>query len=308
MTDKDTNKKATSILQGKIIMPPPWLAAPSIERYSIGWRMGAGEYYLCRFRDWLESLNSEERTSYQDLFPEPIFWSGWWADEDSDEDDEDYDDASADYMQHDQYLIETWQAHGQAKYSRAWLQQAITQGHHAELLLFWGHQNTKDEHLTQSCLSQWWQQDFCVSAEKFFCAEQWMMANKAELFGDENIKQQILHCQDPRSIKSLGRKVANFDQTVWDKFKFSIVLKGNYFKFIQNPKLRDFLISTKDSVLVEASPYDAVWGIKLSKNSPQAQDPCKWQGQNLLGFAIMEVRDEIKRVTQNAHLCDWTKV
>ena len=55
--------------------------------------------------------------------------------------------------------------------------------------------------------------------------------------------------------------------------------------------------STGDSVLVEASPYDNIWGIRLAASSPEAQDPMKWRGQNLLGFALMEVRDELRRVT-----------
>lgn len=85
-------------------------------------------------------------------------------------------------------------------------------------------------------------------------------------------------------------------------------MNGNWCKFSQNRDLREFLLSTGDSVLVEASPYDAIWGIRLSANSLEAQDPMKWRGQNLLGFALMEVRDELRRVTQNEMLCDWNAV
>ena len=67
-------------------------------------------------------------------------------------------------------------------------------------------------------------------------------------------------------------------------------------------------ISTGGSVLVEASPYDSIWGIRLSASSPEARDPMKWRGQNLLGFALMEVRDELRRVTENEMLCDWSSV
>ena len=74
------------------------------------------------------------------------------------------------------------------------------------------------------------------------------------------------------------------------------------------PRTAGVLLSTGDSVLVEASPYDAIWGIRLAASSPEAQDPMKWRGQNLLGFALMEVRDELRRVTQNEMLCDWSMV
>ena len=95
---------------------------------------------------------------------------------------------------------------------------------------------------------------------------------------------------------------------LWDKFKYAIVLNGNWCKFSQNRNLREFLLSTGDSVLAEASPYDNIWGIRLSANSLEAQDPMKWRGQNLLGFALMEIRDELRRVTQNEMLCDWNAV
>ena len=68
------------------------------------------------------------------------------------------------------------------------------------------------------------------------------------------------------------------------------------------------LLSTGDSVLVEASPYDNIWGISLAASSPEAQNPVQWRGQNLLGFALMEVRDELRRVTENEMLCDWSTV
>ena len=80
-----------------------------------------------------------------------------------------------------------------------------------------------------------------------------------------------------------------FDQVVWDKFKYSIVLNGNWCKFSQNRELQEFLLSTGDSVLVEASPYDRIWGIQLSADAPEAQNPFRWRGENLLGFALMEV-------------------
>ena len=78
--------------------------------------------------------------------------------------------------------------------------------------------------------------------------------------------------------------------------------------FSQNPVLRECLFSAGDGGLVEASPSDSIRGMRLSSSSPGAQDPMKWRGQNLLGFALMEVRDELRRVTQNEMLCDWSTV
>ena len=158
-----------------------------------------------------------------------------------------------------------------------------------ELLLFYGHKVT--DPVTETCLSQWYPCQFEVDSMKYTSAEQYMMAEKARLFGDEEIRAEILNTSDPRKCKALGRKVRNFDKAVWNKEKEHIVRKGNTKKFLQNSALRSFLLSTGDKVLVEASPTDRVWGIGLGKNNPDALDPQKWRGQNLLGFALMNVRD-----------------
>lgn len=160
-----------------------------------------------------------------------------------------------------------------------------------ELLLFYGHRVTKA--VTETCLSQWYPCQFEVEGVTYTSAEQYMMAEKAKLFGDEEIRAEILNTDDPRMCKALGRKVKNFDKAVWDKEKEHIVRKGNAKKFLQNSALRNFLLSTGDKVLVEASPTDRVWGIGLGQNNPNALDPQKWRGQNLLGFALMNVRDFI---------------
>ena len=231
----------------KKIMPPPWLAFPEIERYSIGWRMGYGEDYIYRFGDWLDTLSPEERKEYRSLFPEPITWKGWWDDEDSSE-----------VLEHGDFFVEVWQPKGQPKYTKQWLQQEVAEGRKQEFCLFWGHHPSKDGSITKSCLSQWWMEDFYTMVDSYLYMEQYMMAGKAQLFGDEERRKDILACSDPKQIKALGRKVRGFDQVVWDKFKYSIVLNGNWCKFSQNRELREFLLSTGNSVLVEASPYDNI--------------------------------------------------
>ena len=180
-------------LQEKKIMPPPWLAHREIERYSIGWRMGYGEDYIDRFGDWLDTLSPEERTEYRTLFPEPVTWKGWWDDEDSSE-----------VLEHGDFLVDAWQPEGQPKYTRQWLQQEFAAGRKRELCLFWGHQPSEDGQLTKSCLSQWWMEDFWSVANTYLCMEQYMMAGKAELFGDQEIREQILKCSDPKADQGPG--------------------------------------------------------------------------------------------------------
>ena len=151
-------------------------------------------------------------------------------------------------------------------------------GRKRELCLFWGHQPAEDGQLTKSCLSQWWMEDFWSVANTYLCMEQYMMAGKAELFSDQEIREQILKCSDPKQIKALGRKVRRFDQKVWDKFKYAIVLNGNWCKFSQNRNLREFLLSTGDSVLAEASPYSS------RSQLPRGAGPDEVAGAKPAGF------------------------
>ena len=132
-----------------------------------------------------------------------------------------------------------------------------------------------------------------------------MMAEKARLFEDKETLEKIMEARSQGKIKALGREVKHFDQTEWDKCKYTIVLTGNFQKFLQNPELKDFLLRTGDKILVEASPRDRIWGIGMGKANENAENPAAWRGRNLLGFALMEVRDELRRVCANEDKIDW---
>ena len=120
------------------------------------------------------------------------------------------------------------------------------------------------------------------------------MAQKAWLFKDVEIFGKILNATDPKEIKALGREIKNFDPKIWNQHKFEIVVKGNLGKFAENPELKEFLLSTGNKILVEASPYDKIWGIGMKEGTPGIENHSNWKGENLLGFALMEVRDELR--------------
>ena len=160
-----------------------------------------------------------------------------------------------------------------------------------EFVLFYGH---KSKTITKSCLSQWWPCKFKSNGIKYNCAEQYMMSEKAKLFKDEESFQLIMQENSQKKIKEYGRLIKNFNDEEWNKHKINIVVQGNLLKFSQNEDLKQFLIGTGDKILVEASPTDRIWGIGLDKNNPDARNPLKWKGENLLGFYLMKVRDIIK--------------
>ncbi|KUL41207.1 NADAR family protein [Actinoplanes awajinensis] len=163
-------------------------------------------------------------------------------------------------------------------------------GQRVKYLHFWGHTPARDGSVSASCLSQWSPEGFTVDGIRFATAEHYMMWGKATLFGDTAMAAQILACGHPRQAKTLGGRVARFDQQVWNDHRVAIVVTGNLAKFHQNPDLGTFLAGTGTRVLVEASPMDRIWGIGLTRDDPRADDPGRWRGLNLLGFALMEVR------------------
>lgn len=118
-----------------------------------------------------------------------------------------------------------------------------------------------------------------------------MMAEKSRLFGDDLCLAAVLAAPSPRAAKAAGRKVAAFDEARWRMHRFDIVVAGTRAKFEQHPDLARILIGTDEAVIAEASPGDRIWGIGLAADQADAANPARWRGLNLLGFALMEVRE-----------------
>lgn len=167
------------------------------------------------------------------------------------------------------------------------------QGKEIPLHMFWGHCPEPDGSIGAGCLSQWWEAPFEENGIIFRTCEHYMMYRKAILFHDIDTSQRILNARTPREAKMLGRKVRGFKDPVWESERFQVVVQGNAQKFSQHAALRAYLMGTRGRLLVEASPYDRVWGIGMSRNDVRAQSPGKWLGSNLLGFALSHVRDSV---------------
>ena len=173
---------------------------------------------------------------------------------------------------------------------RQQLMAAITAHHDPQWLMFWGHRAHADAPVPSACLSQWFHAPFEADGIRYRTAEHYMMAGKARLFGDRAAEQRILNAEHPRQAKALGRSVRAFNEDEWSAHRVELVIAGNLAKFGQHPHLREFLLPTGTSILVEPSPYDRIWGIGLRATDPRAADPARWPGLNLLGFALMQVR------------------
>lgn len=141
--------------------------------------------------------------------------------------------------------------------------------------------------------SQWAISPFIEFDTEFNCAEQFMMAAKAKVFGDERSYEKIMATNSPRDQKALGRKVKDFDHEKWALVARDFVTLANYDKFTQNPEFYEFLEQHRDKFFVEASPYDKIWGIGLGESAEGIENPANWQGKNWLGQCINQARDYI---------------
>lgn len=142
-------------------------------------------------------------------------------------------------------------------------------------------------------LSNWYLSEFEKDGILFSSMEQFMMYKKAVLFADKETAEKILATDNVAGIKALGRSVRNYNDTVWNGVRQIVIFSGLLEKFRQNEELRSRLLSTGDAVLAECAVQDRIWGIGLSMNDENRFDMNKWQGQNLLGFALMLVREAL---------------
>lgn len=152
--------------------------------------------------------------------------------------------------------------------------------------------------------SQWFHSYFKVRENKignyksgpflFNTAEQYMMYQKAALFEDYNAAALILKSTSPKEQKALGRGVIDFDKDVWEQHAREIVWNGNFEKFNQNPALYKDLMNTGDSILVEASPYDTIWGIGLNEETARITPVEDWKGTNWLGEVLTDLKQHFR--------------
>ncbi len=150
-------------------------------------------------------------------------------------------------------------------------------------VLFWG-----------GPFSQWYSWKMEIDGVTYWTAEQYMMAEKARLFGDTEALEAILATRDPKKQKAIGRTVKNFSAPMWEKVCRDVVFRANLVKF-SDPTMQTILMNTLNNEIVEASPYDKIWGIGLGEDDPRALDKSQWQGTNWLGEALMQVRETLRK-------------
>ncbi len=140
--------------------------------------------------------------------------------------------------------------------------------------------------------SNWYHSKFQVLGMEFTSGEQAMMWIKAKYFKDDETANQIMQTSHPSTQKQLGRQVANYNDEEWSRVRADMVENALLAKFEQNEDLKKVLLDTGDTIIVEASPVDRIWGIGFSE--ADALDHIDEWGENLLGKVLMNVRNYIR--------------
>lgn len=174
-------------------------------------------------------------------------------------------------------------------YTLYWAKSRCSLGEKLEYLFF-NSASSSETSLAEDCLSWVWPCSFRVNKIEYSNVKQYVTAEKARLFSDEAIRRLALRETDPAKLEELDRAIKHVDELEWEQFRYIIALNGNYCKFTQNELLAELLRSTGNAVLVDTCPHDP-WGIGMEVSDPDARDPFYWQGKNMSGFALMQVRD-----------------
>ncbi len=167
-------------------------------------------------------------------------------------------------------------------------------GEDEKFVMFWRSRPHPDGKLAEECMSPWFERKFEADGVTYSLVEQYIVAQKAMLFGDRANLRKIRVNTDPKDLRVISLRIQGVDNAVWQEFSHSISCTGNFLKFSQNPDMKAYLLSTGDATLVEASPYDRTGGIGLDRLDEDATHPDRWLGRNLFGYALMQVRDKLR--------------
>ena len=167
-------------------------------------------------------------------------------------------------------------------------------GEGEKFVMFWRSRPHPDGKLAEECLSPWFERKFQADGVTYSLVEQYIVAQKAMLFGDRANLRKIRVNTDPKDLRVISLRIQGVDNAVWQEFSHSISCTGNFLKFSQHPDMKAYLLSTGDATLAEASPYDRTGGIGLDRLDEDATHPERWLGRNLFGYALMQVREKLR--------------
>ena len=123
------------------------------------------------------------------------------------------------------------------------------------------------------------------------------MSQKARLFNDKLALEMILKEENPKKQKALGKRIKGFNQQTWHDHAKALCSPGIEAKILQNPSIKDLLVSKGNRKIGEANPHDNFFGIGLHLNEPGVHDAKSWKGKNIMGFILEDIRTKLNETS-----------
>lgn len=275
-------------IEEKKLMEPLWIAYPLYCQYSMAWRMGVGEEYADKFREWFSKFSDEDKEVYRKLFPTPIGWYGWWYDE--------VEEDPTFYSKGDLFTG-YWEPTGSNTYTADWLNHKLQEKDSVNVV------TCTNDATSRVLPSGWAQRRFEAPADDpetiFYSVMEYVLKCKSLYFGDGSLDKLISSVyKDPDSWGELKHEIQLYTDQEWERILPGLLATGFYYQITQNKELLNIVLRSCDSNVYLIT--DAKDGLLCGYI---AEDEPKIIGKNLLGFALMNARDEIYKIYANVELC-----
>ena len=289
-------------IKEKTLMPPPFLEFPTYGRYCMGWRMGAGESYVMKFGAWLDRFCEADQKIYKNHFPSPITLFDYWND------DLEQMDFPEEY-EHGELFSYRWSLTGSTKYNMEWLRKTVSTEEPLRFRFF--ENGVPYGKKTVDPCSVWARSSFTPPCfpeqETMYCAADYLIYCKALFTGRSALIMNAWErLGSPDGIRETAKKLAPYTDDEWKRIFPDILALSQYFKFSENTDFRKFLLSCKEDIFFCIDTEDPILGCQIVTNAATGEQEII--GENLLGFAIMNARDEIRKVYGNLSLCENFKM
>ena len=143
-----------------------------------------------------------------------------------------------------------------------------------------------------SPFSNWHPAPFTINGRKYSCSEQYYLYQKAVFAKDTEKASEILKAEDPAVMKKSASSLQlNVQQ--WNRVSRTHMKDAIAAKFSQNPRLKNALIETSPTQLVECNRFDSFWSCGLNLYALGVEDRDNWTGKNVLGQLLTELRGEM---------------
>ncbi len=297
--EKFPEGKMAICIQEKKLLLPPFLMYPLYNRYSMGWRMGSGEGYVMKFRKWFRQFSEEEQELYIKLFPAPISIPDYWNES------FDVNGNCPEEYTHKKLFAYRWEITGCTKYTMTWFRKTLQTEPQIRFRLF---ENALPYGKRMpDVLSAWSPCCFvplCFPEEEaFYSASAFILYAKALFSGKQSLINRVRRSNGNAEVLSaLAFEINSHPDKEWDRIFPGMLALAQYFKFSQNQDLREFLLSTDNDILLCLDSKDLLLGCRIILNETTGKQEIL--GENLLGFAIMNARDEIRKIYGNIRLCE----